>query len=72
MDKKTEEIKPSLKTKLQKFRDQAFLSKKLATLKTDMELDLSVAKCSRAGYNKTKVVEILEDLGFNTLIARLP
>jgi|AntAceMinimDraft_17_1070374.scaffolds.fasta_scaffold30866_2 DNA polymerase-1 len=72
MDKKTEEIKPSLKIKLQKFRDQAFLSKKLATLKTDMKLDLSVAKCSRAGYNKTKVVEILEGLGFNTLIARLP
>lgn len=67
-----EKIKPSLRNKLQSFREQAFLSKKLATLKTDIEVDLPLAKCSREGYNKKRVVETLENLGFKTLIARLP
>ena len=71
LEKKTEDIKPALSKKLRTFRDQAFLSQRLATLKTDLNLDLPLAKCSREGYNKNKVESAFQSLGFKTLIARL-
>ncbi len=72
LEKGEAELKPSLVAKLQKFKDQAFLSKSLATLKTDIPLNLSLAKCARKGYNKNKVGYIFQNLGFTSLISRLP
>lgn len=66
------DLKPALAKKLQKFRDQAILSKTLATLKTDIPFDLPLAKCERKGYNKKKVVQALQNLGFKSLLTRLP
>lgn len=65
-------IKPSLADKLRKFKNQAFLSKSLATLKTDIPLNLSLAKCARKSYNKDKVKSVFQNLGFKSLISRLP
>ncbi len=67
-----EAIKPAWRQKLQEFKKQAFLSKQLATLKTDLSLDLPLAKCAQKGYNKEKVQAVLMELGFKSLLPRLP
>ena len=65
-------IKLSLEKKLREFRDQAFLSKQLATLKTDIPLDFSLVKWGQKSYNETKVQKVLTELGFKSLLSRLP
>ena len=66
------DLKPALARKLQKFKAQAFLSKTLATLKINVPFDFSLAKCERKGYNKKKVEQVFQSLGFKSLVARLP
>ena len=72
LEKGKTNLKPSLVAKLQKFKNQAFLSKSLATLKTDVPFGPPLAKCRRKGYNKGKVEQVFQSLGFKSLISRLP
>lgn len=66
------DVKLSLEKKLREFQNQAFLSKRLATLKTDIPLDFSLAKWEQRGYNRKKVQKVLTELGFKSLLSRLP
>lgn len=52
-------------------RDNAFLSKRLATIQTDLPLDLDLAKCVAHDYDKTVALRLFEKLEFNSLIRRL-
>lgn len=65
-------IKLSLEKKLREFQAQAFLSKQLATLKTDIPLDFSLVKWEQRSYNEIKVQKVLTELGFKSLLSRLP
>ncbi|MEW6407928.1 MAG: DNA polymerase I [Patescibacteria group bacterium] len=62
--------------KLQKLlieqKDRAFLSRKLATIITDIKLDFDFKKCELSDYDKNKVVKLFQELGFKSLLARLP
>lgn len=57
---------------LKKYRDQAFLSKTLATVKKDVPLDFNLKKCRLGGYDKKRVAQLLKNLGFHSLLQRLP
>ncbi len=52
--------------------ESAVMSKKLATLDLDAPIDLDLDECLVHDYDKNKVITLFEDLGFKSLIARLP
>lgn len=64
----------STKTKelLIKYKDQAFLSKKLATIIQNVPIDFDLSGCLVHDYNKNKAEKFFRTLDFNSLIKRLP
>lgn len=58
------------KASLEEHRDTAFLSRKLATLKTDVPVDLDVASVRFADWDKHEVLDYLSALEFKTLARR--
>lgn len=71
--KKTKEkISPKLIEKLLEFKNQAFLSKQLSTIVTNLDVDFSLAKADwRKNIEPAKITTIFKDLGFSSLIKRL-
>jgi len=43
----------------------------LGEINNNVEIDFDLEKCAWKGYNKEKVIKILESYGFKTLIKRL-
>ena len=62
--------KPKLKNALEKSKENAFLSKKLATLKFDVEVD-SVQDFEKKPFDKTILFEFLKKYSLNSIIAKL-
>jgi DNA polymerase I-like protein with 3'-5' exonuclease and polymerase domains len=52
-------------------KKEAFLSKKLVILVTDLPLLFNLKKCQVHTYDKNKVIKLFERLGFRSLIKRL-
>jgi DNA polymerase I len=61
-----------LKAKLLEYKEQAFFSQYLATIKKDVPIKFNLKKCRRKEFNQEKAIELFGELGFNTLINRLP
>ena len=61
-----------LKTKLLENKEQAFFSKYLATIKQDAPIKFKLKDAVTHDYDKDKVIKIFKDLGFYSLITRLP
>ncbi len=57
---------------LEKYREQAFLSKKLVTIVTDLPIELDLDKCHLRNFNRDKVLELFRKLEFRSLVSRLP
>src|SRR3989339_943503 len=55
---------------LTKEKDSVYLSKKLATIMTDVEIDLNIDKLKFKGFNK-KLIEFLTQYQMNTMIKRI-
>lgn len=53
-------------------RDQALLSKRLATIVTDAPIGLSVEECRTSDYDREKVMALFRELQFRSLVQRLP
>jgi len=65
-------LKPKLKESLLLQKEQAFLSKELAEIKTNVPIDFNLKKCQWREYDKEKITKILSSLEFQSLIKRLP
>ncbi|MBI2057659.1 MAG: DNA polymerase I [Candidatus Yanofskybacteria bacterium] len=62
-----------LAEKLKENEKQAIFSKRLATIIINLDIDFSLEKVDwRNKYNKEKTIQLLRNLGFNSLLARLP
>jgi len=61
-----------LKTKLLEFQKQVFLNKTLVKLDKDVAIDFNLKECQRKEYNREKVIQLLKELEFQSLINRLP
>lgn len=76
LDKKKATRKSPIKTSvLQKLFDGAELaklSKRLATIVTDVPIKLNLEKCRLLDYDRKKAIGLFEELEFRTLINRLP
>ena len=61
-----------LREKLLAGKQQAFLSKQLSTIYTDLDVDINIAKCDwRADFKIVNVEAIFRELGFLTLLKRI-
>jgi DNA polymerase-1 len=52
--------------------DKARMSKELATIIIDMDLKIELKQCEVRDYDKNKVIELLRELEFRSLLSRLP
>jgi DNA polymerase-1 len=64
-------IKPRIKEKLIAQKDQALMSKKLATIDRSMDLELDLEKCVWGDYDKLKLNNLFRELEFYSLINRV-
>src|SRR3989344_5490796 len=64
-------IQKKLSDKLLEYKDQAFFSKKLATMRKDVPIDFDFKKAKFGDYDEKKVEEIFRKFGFASLIQRL-
>ncbi len=63
--------KEVLRKKLEVGKESAFLSKKLATIKRDVPLDISLENLKQHPLNKEELKKYFEELGFKSLVERL-
>lgn len=69
----TKEIKPAVLKKLIEQKDQAFLSKKLATIIIDQPLpNFDLQACEIHNYDQQQAIDLFQKLEFKSLISRLP
>lgn len=66
-----DKISGSTLEKLKNSRDMAFLSKRLATVKCDVEIDFILENCKTAEFDRLKVETILRELEFQSLLSKL-
>lgn len=69
--KNIEKIKGALKNKLEKDKANAFLSKDLGTIKTNVSIEFDLRKCKTHDFDEQKLKNLFQDLGFYSLIKRL-
>lgn len=69
---RAKKLKPKLREILVKNKEQAFFSKMLSTIKTDVPLEFNLEECQWGKYDKGKTTQLLKDLEFYSLINRLP
>jgi DNA polymerase-1 len=62
-----DQVKGATKTKLEAAREEAILSKELATIKTDVPLTFDVDDLQRSPMNKTKLSKLFKELEFRTI-----
>lgn len=67
-----ESIGEKTRAKLLANKDMAFLSKDLARIKKDVPMEISLSKYQWGGYDPRKAKDVLEELGFKSLIKRIP
>ena len=65
------EIPPRYRTKLEAGRESAFLSRTLATIRTDVPLRADLAECKVGQYAREEVAALFQVLEFRTLLSRL-
>ncbi len=60
-----------LKEKLEEFKEQALMSKELATITREAPVEIKIEDIQYEGYEKEKVIHIFKELGFNSLLEKL-
>ena len=66
-----DELKPGIQKKLDKDRDNAYMSQKLARIITDLEIPLDLKKARPSNYEPEKIRRLFRELEFRSLIKRL-
>lgn len=70
--KNTAKIEPRVVNKLTDGRELAFLCQKLAKIVTNVPIKLSLKACRVHDYDQEKARKLFEELGFRSLINKLP
>ena len=69
---RTKLIKGRLKETLLCSKEQAFFSRELTTIQKNVPIDFNLKECQWGDYNKEATIQLLKNLDFKSLIARLP
>ncbi len=70
--KKAMAIRESTREKLLMYKNDAFMSKSLATIKRDVPIDFALDGAAIHTYDRDKVVALFKDLNFVSLVHKLP
>lgn len=65
------DIKPKVRENLATFEDQAYLSRDLSRIRTDVPLDFDLKACTVHDFDMDQALTLFKQLGFNSLIPRL-
>ncbi len=68
----TKKIEARFKKILKDYEEQAYFSKSLAEIRTDVPIEFNLKDCAFKDYDREKVKKAFEDLGFHSLIRQLP
>ncbi|UII55145.1 DNA polymerase I [Cytobacillus spongiae] len=60
-----------LKEKLEEFRDQAVMSKQLATITREAPVEVQISETAYEGINLDKLIPLYKELGFHSLLEKL-
>ncbi|WP_442595407.1 DNA polymerase I [Neobacillus sp. D3-1R] len=60
-----------LKEKLSEFKEQAIMSKQLATITREAPVQVALPEIEYSGYSNEKVAGIFKELGFNSLLEKI-
>ena len=66
-----DQLKGSVKKKIEENKEQAIFSKKLATIIRDVPIEISLDELSYGDYDKKAVIEEFKKFGFTTLIKQV-
>lgn len=66
-----DKVKPRIAELLKTYKDDAYMSKELATIKLDVPLDFDLEAAKFGVYDKDSLVEVFSDLGFKSLLPRV-
>ncbi|MEE8120581.1 MAG: DNA polymerase I [Anaerolineales bacterium] len=70
--KHLEDIPKRFQSKLEENRENAYLSRKLGEIVTDVPIDFNLDACRATGYNRDGLVKLFRELEFRTLVDRIP
>ena len=70
--KRAQALKVGVREKLIAYKSDAFLSQKLATIKCDVPIDFDFEKTTLHDYDRNQVVALFQELGFKSLLSKLP
>ena len=70
--KKKNKLSPRIQSILSEAREEAELSKKLATIETNSPIKFSLSKSELAEFDRAKVVKLFQELEFKSLLSKLP
>jgi DNA polymerase-1 len=65
-------VNDRIRGKLRQAKEQAFLSRKLAEIDFNVPINFNIEECRQTKLDKEKIIKIFQDLGFYSLIKRLP
>lgn len=65
------DIKPKVRSNLGEFREQAFMSRDLSRIVTDVELPFDLDACQVSGLDADRAIQLFTNLQFTSLIPRL-
>lgn len=67
-----EKIKEKTRELLLKYQNDAYMSRKLATIVTDLDFDFDLSKCEFHTFDREKVAELFHQLEFKSLLNKIP
>jgi len=67
-----DEVSGRFQKKLAAGREQAYLSRQLAKIRTDVPVSFDLESCHAAGYNRDAIAALFRELEFRSLIDRIP
>ncbi|MGD2058934.1 MAG: 5'-3' exonuclease H3TH domain-containing protein, partial [Anaerolineales bacterium] len=67
-----EDVATRYRNKLEEYREEAYLSRKLGKIVTDVPIDFDLDACRAAGYDRDAIADLFRELEFRTLINRIP
>ncbi len=68
-----EEVEPErVRALLKSNHESAIQNRKLAEIVTDVPIEFDRPSCAVSAYDRNKVVELFRELGFSTMLSRLP
>lgn len=65
------EVSPNVRKKLETGREEAFMSRELATIMCDVPIEFDVDNFATKPYDTVKLLELFEDLEFHSLKSRI-